>query len=58
MTAFRVKVIKDHFPDTAAHVGQSKSIATTFAVMIHGGHKRIAITPWSFGEWPRAGAIG
>ena len=39
MPAFGIKVIEDHFPDAAAHVGQSKSIATTFAVMIHGGHK-------------------
>ena len=58
MSALWVEMIEHHFPDIAAHVGKSESVAASFAKMIDRRDERKTVAPRRAAQRPLAFAIG
>src|SRR5690606_19937467 len=52
VTARRIEVVQDYFPDVAAHVRQTEAVAAAFAVVVHRGDERESIAPRGTGQRP------
>jgi hypothetical protein len=52
-----IKVVEYDLPNIAAHIRDTKAIATSLAEMIDRGDERVTITPRSTCQWPLLFAI-